>query len=178
MRFRSRTGALLGALLVLVLAGLAPAALEYDALQTAANNGDAAAFKKLLAKSPGTPRVKGAKYLASLMVCAAWGGSPEIARTVLGLGAKPASKDETGQTAIGAAAYQGRKAVVELLLARGVSPNTHGLLGSTPLHDASYGDTPAHLAIVSLLLARGATINVANSFGVTPLQIAVQDENL
>src|SRR3954462_712949 len=91
MTERIRTGARLAVLLVFLLAaGPIRAAQDYDSLQTAANNGDLATFKKLLAKTPGAPKAKGAKYLATLLVCAAWGGNRDIALTVLCENAGPA----------------------------------------------------------------------------------------
>lgn len=69
------------------------------------------------------------------------------------------------------AVRSGDRALVEQILAKGVSPNEHDSLGGTPLHDAAWsGD----IGILTLLLDRKADVNAKHrEAGSTPLHYAI-----
>jgi hypothetical protein len=93
-------------------------------------------------------------------------------------GADVNTKDEEGLTALHLAARQGRKDVVELLLANGANINARltGWPGWMPLHEAAAAN---HKEVAELLIAKGADANAdcaragGGRFGGTPLHEAV-----
>lgn len=76
-----------------------------------------------------------------------------------------------GHTGLYLACRGGHRAVVQVLLAAGASPNTPSREASTPLHAAAAG---GHGDIVRLLLDRGAALNAADSHNNTPLLRAAE----
>jgi len=88
------------------------------------------------------------------------------------------TKDEEGLTGLHLAARQGRKDVVELLLANGANINARltGWPGWMPLHEAAAAN---HKEVAELLIAKGADANAdcaragGGRFGGTPLHEAV-----
>jgi cytohesin len=75
-------------------------------------------------------------------------------------------RDSRRETALHHAAARGNKETVELLLARGASPDAAGGDGGTPLHRAAKNGQPE---IVMLLLAGGADVSRTNFRGETPV---------
>jgi ankyrin repeat protein len=134
---------------------------------------------------------------------AAWNGQLVVARYLLENGANVDQQSANDRkTALILAAAQGHKSMVELLLAKGASPNAKDQFGVTALHEAAAkgfvtvievllankaglespdnsGETPLHravnagqAAVVETLLKRGANANTARNNGDTPLHLA------
>ena len=80
---------------------------------------------------------------------------------------------DDGWTPLHLAAFYGRTAVAEMLLARGADANaiSTNAMANRPLHAAVAG---RHLAVVELLLRHGADPDAAQHGGWTPLQGAAQ----
>ena len=88
-------------------------------------------------------------------------------------GADVNAKNNTGWALLHSAAYDGRKEIVELLIAKGADVNVKSADGSggrTPLHFAAYY---GHEEIVELLISKGADVNAKRSNGATPLDLAL-----
>jgi len=79
------------------------------------------------------------------------------------------SKDNDGVTPLHLAAQNGRKDLVELLLAKKAEVNAKAINGWTPLH---YAARDGHKDVVKLLLANKAEVDARNRNGVTPLFMA------
>jgi ankyrin repeat protein len=81
------------------------------------------------------------------------------------------AKDELeGVTPLHEAAWEGRKEVVELLIAQGADVNAKSFLGYTPLHQAAvFGQKK----VVELLITKGADVNAKANDGKTPLNWAI-----
>jgi Ankyrin repeats (3 copies) len=75
-----------------------------------------------------------------------------------------------GRMSLHEAAEQGKKAVVEWLLAHGAEVNAKDKNGDTPLHFAAFF---GHRDVAELLLDNQAEVNAKDSNGVTPLHFAV-----
>jgi hypothetical protein len=68
------------------------------------------------------------------------------------------------------AAWQGKVAVVDLLIARRANVNAKDIVGQTPLHYAAWrGNTAA----AARLLRAGAKANARDHYGITPYRLAV-----
>ena len=76
-----------------------------------------------------------------------------------------------GNTPLHAAAFNGQKHIVELLLAKGVDVNVKNQNDSTPLHNAA---DDGHTDVVELLLAKGADVNAKSNYDLTPLHMATK----
>jgi ankyrin repeat protein len=98
-------------------------------------------------------------------------GHLEIARRLLDLGANPnlASNNDLRVAPLNSAVTTGSAAMVELLLARGASPNLEEASGYTPLHTAAgHGNRE----IIEMLLAAGADATRRTKDGKTPGDVA------
>ena len=78
-------------------------------------------------------------------------------------------EDKEGRTSLHLAALEGRKDVVELLLASKAEVNAKDNKGETPLHMAA---RKGRKDVVELLLANKAEVNAKDNEGKTPLHIA------
>jgi hypothetical protein len=74
-------------------------------------------------------------------------------------------------TPLNLAALEGRKDVIEWLLAKGIAVNENSNL-VTPLHLAAL---EGHKDVMELLLAKGAEVNARGKYGMTPLQYVNED---
>jgi len=81
-----------------------------------------------------------------------------------------AGRDKKGQTALHHAARNGRKDIVELLLANKAEVDARDRYGNTPLSDAATAD--GNGGVAELLLAHGAQVDARNVCGATALHAA------
>jgi uncharacterized protein len=96
-------------------------------------------------------------------------GNDDAVQRVLAKSADVNAKDNTGATALMAAAGYGRTAIAQLLLDRGAQVNASGNEGDTALMQAALN---GHAAIVRLLLDHSADVNAKTKSGRTALQYA------
>lgn len=107
-------------------------------------------------------------YPGTPLHMAAATGSAETVELLLSKGAKPDTKNPTGETPLHLAAQQGNAAVVGKLLESGADAAARDPAGNTPLLRTSDSD------VAQALLSRGASVNEANSQGMTLLHAAVR----
>lgn len=109
--------------------------------------------------------------------------SAGVTRELLNAKADPYCRSQNGKNALHWASEQGKKEIVQLLLASDSENgggensfvNSTDLAGYTPLHFASLGAWPkyeTHLYICTLLLEHKANVHCHDSNGMTPLHIA------
>ena len=102
------------------------------------------------------------------------GTSPEVVRTLIQAGAM-AGRD----TALQAAAFQGKLDVVQIIVDAGEPVNPanpeNGSPGDTPLHAAALG---CQAPVVAFLLGKGAAVNARDNIKETPLHEAVVGDHL
>ena len=84
-------------------------------------------------------------------------------------GADLNASDITGQTCLYYAAYKGKAALVNSLIARGARPNCQTYAERTPLHTAA---EEGHLEVCQILLASGADPWVLDWLGFSPSRLA------
>ena len=96
-------------------------------------------------------------------------GNTSIVRYLLGRGANPSVRDESGNTPLIMAAQNLDPEIAQILLAAGAKANEANNNGVTPLFYAAEGSDPSNLRLVELLLANGADINIFSRYGDTPL---------
>jgi len=118
---------------------------------------------------------KGHRQIASLLseaeLCeAAAEGDMQRVNALLAAGTNVNSKGLIlGYTALHMAAWNGREAVVKLLIGKGADIDARGFSGPTPLYEAAMHD---HKNLVELLIGKGADVNARNERQVTPLHMA------
>jgi ankyrin repeat protein len=95
---------------------------------------------------------------------------------LLGHGAEPNVKNDSGQTALHNEAESGSIEVVRLLLEYGADPNARDHFHRTPLHMAVFHFDES-FALVRTLLRHGADLHTRDVFGGTAIQKAVRREN-
>ncbi len=136
--------------------------MKPDLLINAADRGDAAKVRALLAKGadPNAADEGGATPLNS----AADEGHAEVVSILLAAGADPNLVGPMDRTPLTQAAYHGHEAVVGLLLAAGA--NVEGEGDATPLMFAAH---EGNATIVEALLKAGAKVDAATREGATPL---------
>jgi hypothetical protein len=81
-------------------------------------------------------------------------------------------KEYDGDTPLhaAAAAYEGKKDILELFIAKGADVNVRNNDGNTPLHDAvTYGGNKKEIA--ELLISKGANIYIENNKGEKPVDL-------
>ena len=112
------------------------------------------------------------------LVAAALRGHERVVRLLLELGADPTIPEQDGFTVWHAAAFQGRKRVLEVLdelevPGYGLSPAD----GYAPLHRAAWGPTLRHVDAVRYLIGPGGrACDVRAADGKTPLDLAKHAE--
>lgn len=100
------------------------------------------------------------------------GSSPEGMRALLDSGRDPLMPDCDGDTAMHTAAMVRDPTYLQLLLARGLSPDARNLRSSsTPLMSAMLAERDRQFA---MLLAAGADVGQSDATGNTPLHVAAQ----
>ncbi len=100
------------------------------------------------------------------------GYSPEELQNLLDAGCDPLAPDRDGDTAVHAAAMARDPAYLELLLARGLSPDVpNRISGRTPIMSAMLAERHRQF---DMLLAAGANVARADTTGNTPLHVAAQ----
>ncbi len=102
-------------------------------------------------------------------------GDIEGVKALCRTGAPVGARDQDGMTPLHYAAFAGRTAIAQVLVACGANVNARDAIGLTPLHAAAY-DGRADVA--ALLLAHGATLEATNSGGMTPLHCAAAGGHL
>ena len=96
--------------------------------------------------------------------------TPEIAKTLLQLGAAINHKDKNGQSALTLAVENNKPEMVQLLLSNGADAQVVDNEGNTLYH---YAVKRADIKILELLAATSLNINQKNKEGLTPLHKAV-----
>ena len=103
-------------------------------------------------------------------------GNAVAVRNLLAKGANPnMTTEKTGYTPLMTASYNGRLAVVQILLTKRVNVNHKGIDGWTALMMAAH---EGHLPVVQALLTKGADPNIKNNKEATALIIATYQGNL
>jgi ankyrin repeat protein len=140
-------------------------------LIAAAERGDVAAVKQLIAKGANVNAKDGKQDSAFLIASAR--GQTEVVKLTLAAGADLKSTNRYGGTGLIPACHYGHLETVKLLLTTKIDVNHVNNLGWTALLEAVIlGDGgPTHTEIVRQLLAHGAK-PIADREGVTPLQHA------
>ncbi len=87
----------------------------------------------------------------------------------------PDAPNGDGATLLHAAAFEGRKETVELLLRHGADVNAVDFGGMTPLHHAAWGGS---VEMCRLLIDNGADASVADANSRTPIHVAARAGNV
>jgi hypothetical protein len=161
-------------LLAFAFAAMAQAPDLNRQLVLAAERGDAAAVRRLIAAGADV-NWQDEKQDSAFLVAGARGHS-EVVKLTLAAGANLKSTNRYGGTALIPACHYGHLETVKVLLATKIDIDHVNRLGWTALLEAVIlGDGgDVHTEIVRLLLARGANPNIADRDGVGPLQHARQ----
>jgi len=140
-----------------------------DPLLLAAQTGDAARLRTLIAKK------RAARKLTQALYQAATFGQSECFQILLDAGGDPMATDRNGNTMLMSSAASGKEDILRALLERGVDVNAANRLGYTPLINAAYD---RKLKAVRLLIAAGANVNAQtkDAFALTPLKAAGDKE--
>jgi hypothetical protein len=118
----------------------------------AAERGDLAAVKSLIAKTSDV-NAKTGKYGITALMEASRGGHIKVVEVLIAAGAEINAKDNNGVTALMPASYFGRLNVVQTLIAAGADVNAKDATGHTALMGAAH---KGHREVEQALLAGGA----------------------
>jgi ankyrin repeat protein len=145
-------------------------------LHRAAESGNAAAVKRLLAAGADAEARGGEDGATPLHLACAQGHL----EAVLALAEAPrradvGARDGEGELPLGVAALNGHADVVEALLLRGAGIEARGQFGRTALHHAS---SEGQAEAVGALLAMGASVAALDDSGDSPLHLACQEGHL
>ncbi|MBK5274707.1 MAG: ankyrin repeat domain-containing protein [Desulfuromonadales bacterium] len=145
---------------------------DFGVLHAAAQNGDLAKVRALLAKGADVNERYGNNDGTPLLF-AAWNGHTKVVNLLIAHGANVNARDGEGSTSLHYAAMKGYVEVASLLIARHADINAKDNEGDRPLHDAV---RKGKKNVVKVLLAHGADVNATSSgaFDATPLHMAVQ----
>jgi hypothetical protein len=177
-RNRPRTGGLVPAILAVpaflflfcIYPALSSGTELQDALLEAAEKGDGASVKSLLAKGADIDGRAGYRQQTAL-IGAAGAGKDEVVKLLLAKGADPNVPDKIGATALIYGAGGPYATTVRILLDAGARVNVMDALGGTALTAAVVRN---QAAIVEMLLAGGADVNAKNPAGQTAWSIAME----
>jgi len=155
-------------LLLPLLAQAQVSVLDRELIE-AAERGDAAAVKQLIARG-GNVNAQDAKRDSAFLIAGARGRT-EVLKVLLAANPDFKLTNRYGGTALIPACHYGHVDAVRLLLGTQIDVDHVNNLGWTALLEAVIlGDGgPAHTEIVRLLVAHGARVNLADRDGVTPL---------
>lgn len=103
------------------------------------------------------------------LMSAVFNDREEIAKLLIGQGAKVNAFENGGNTPLHWAAFSGRLACCKLLLANKADINARSNFGWTPLYQAVARN---HLVVAAFLMANGADINASGRDGMSPLHKA------
>jgi ankyrin repeat protein len=161
---------------VLVAILLVGVAVQAGEIHDAAEKGDLAKVKGLLAKDPKLANEKDQAGNFPLYYAAAL-GHQAVVELLIAQGADLKARNGEGVTALHGAADSGRKEVCELLLAKGADINVQDNDGATALGFATIADK---IEIVRLLVAKGADVNLGFKPGedLTPMLFAASRNDL
>jgi hypothetical protein len=160
------------AVMLIVLACCRPAfSSDFHEAVNAVSNGDLKKVKALLNEDPNLAFVKDDEG-NTLLLFAASNGYVDLAKLLLSYRADINSKTFYGSTPLHEAVWEGRKAMVELLLAHGADVNVKCKnCKPSPLYYAVFH---RNKALAELLLAHGADVDASNPIGVTSLGLAAE----
>jgi len=139
---------------------------KFTALHYAAEGGSVEAADLLIRAGADLGAKSGLYRTTPLLAAAGTEGNPEMARLLLGKGAKADDRDKDGRSAISRAAYGGHLEMVKVLLSGGASVDLPDSNGETPLIRAA---AQGHLPVVRTLLKAGADVNHRDKAGKTAL---------
>ena len=108
---------------------------------------------------------------------AAYYGDLEMVQVLLEYGADVDCPNKYGSTPLNYASRDGHRndaRVARLLIERGANPNTRGLDGDTPLHEALRYE---RIEIARLLIEHSASLEAKNDYGKTPLDFASERQH-
>jgi ankyrin repeat protein len=163
-----RAGAIF-ALLLFAMPAIAQTPEQNRRLVLAAERGDAAEVRRLIAAGADV-NWQDEKQDSAFLVAGAR-GQTEVVKLALAAGADLKSTNRYGGTALIPACHYGHIETVKVLLGTAIDVDHVNRLGWTALLEAVIlGDGgPTHTEIVRLLLARGAKPNINGRDGVSPL---------
>lgn len=111
------------------------------------------------------------KRRSSVATLAVEYGNPDLVALLLGHGAAIDSMDFLGDPLLFSAAYEGRAAIVRLLLDRGAKMEGTGYHGTILMHAVHGKNTE----IIKIFTDCGADVNAADKWGFTPLMTAARE---
>ena len=176
---RLRTAAMLGAVLLGVIAGqplagaaeIAQADLD-GSLIRAAGTGDLRSFNLVLRLGANVRAVT--RHGDNVVLAAVDGDQPALLRLVLDMGASPEVRGAAGFTPLTLATLRRSLPSVRALIKAGADVNRKSAVGDSPLHLAVSSGAPALLAEI---LAARPYLDALNALGETALLVAVQRDD-
>jgi len=155
---------------VLIQAFCVAAGFGQDIFQ-AVLQGNPAAVKALLEKSPDQASARNSDGMTPLHIAAAY-GLLDIARCLIENRADVNARDKLGNPPLHYCAYSGSRAVAELLVSRGAEVKVRNAAGISPLRQAvSFG----RKEVAEFLLEKGAEIDIRGDEGRGILREAVEN---
>lgn len=145
---------------------LIPIFLAVTLLVGCENDNDASTSNKALSKS-----TQPARQIDKDLLMAAYIRESGKVKALLDAGADVNARDETGNTPLSLAAFDGNPYIASILLERGADINAKSVDGLTPLMLAA-GEN--HLEVVMVLLNKGADVAATDNRGLTAMDMAQQ----
>lgn len=172
------------ALILLIFAKMATASAVHEAAQ----QGDLAALKKLVAANPKCINEKAPDSqwtpLHCAMLAVSW-TQPDLQRSLavvnflISKGANLNAKDKNGDTALHFAINVRKTTVARLLISHGAKVNVVNNRGESVLHrSAATVPASADRDLTELIISKGGKVNAKDNDGLTPLARARQSGNM